>query len=62
MKSQWPGYRPFTRQKYARRVKGLQNRAKIAKQVAEVVGEFINVRAASGTVTLGTMVADTRLQ
>ncbi|KAI0085694.1 hypothetical protein BDY19DRAFT_965164 [Irpex rosettiformis] len=42
---EWLGYRPFTRQKYARRVRGLQNRAKIAKQVAEVVGEFVTAQS-----------------
>ena len=33
----------MSRQKYARRVKGLQSRSKIARQVAEVVSEFVNV-------------------
>ncbi|KAI0697164.1 hypothetical protein BC835DRAFT_1305346 [Cytidiella melzeri] len=42
---EWPGYSSFTRQKYARRVRGLQDRSKIARQVAEVVNEFMSDRA-----------------
>ncbi|KAI0086758.1 hypothetical protein BDY19DRAFT_327483 [Irpex rosettiformis] len=44
-KVEWIGYKPLSKQKYARRVKGRQSRSKIARQVAEIVSEFVNDRA-----------------
>lgn len=40
---QWPGYRSFSKQKNAYRKTEVQNRAKIAAQIAEVIMQFMRV-------------------
>ncbi|KAI0086554.1 hypothetical protein BDY19DRAFT_350322 [Irpex rosettiformis] len=42
---EWPGYRPLKKQKIAQRKFGVQCRSRIARQVAEIVEEFLDERS-----------------
>ncbi|KAI0759919.1 hypothetical protein BC629DRAFT_1547604 [Irpex lacteus] len=41
---EWPGYSSMRKQMNARRLGGLQSRSRIAKQIVEVMEEFIEER------------------
>ncbi|KAI0821365.1 hypothetical protein BC629DRAFT_449414 [Irpex lacteus] len=42
-KIEWPGYQVMRKQVYSRRVHGVQCRTRIAKQVAQMVDDFVHV-------------------